>query len=108
MTVYNIEGHNKDKQAPNCLIEATSMAYGSVPAAYGTLKDYGTALGYTKMIIVSTLNQDVTLKSTVSSDTIPVPAGSAITLDDFNHYSIIQIKYDSAAPTSGSIAIYSY
>jgi len=88
------------------IIEDVIKAFGDVPAALGTLIDLGDNYTYTHFFVINSLNSDTIIK--FGTKEITFPSGKDIWLDDFKHNNVIQYKYKSSAPTSGSLQVISY
>jgi hypothetical protein len=101
-----------DGQQFKNLIKEANMAFGSVPAAYGTLIDLGSNNMYDHIDIISTLDDEVTLKFAADNEgnqnELIIPAGDSTVYDNFVHNGIVQIKYNSSAPTSGAFKLRSW
>jgi hypothetical protein len=86
-------------------LKSVSVAYGSVPAAFGTLLALGGVYTYNHLVVVSTLDQDVVIK--IGDNEITFPANKNVTLDNFPHNGTITYKYASA-PSSGNLYVMCY
>ena len=95
----------KDGQQFNGKITEESMAFGSVPAAYDTLKNFGTNSIFNHFVVINTLDNPITLKFVTGESEIVLAANESFVYDNMVFNGIVQIKHNGAAPTSGAIKV---
>jgi len=86
-------------------IKNVSVAYGSVPAAFGTLIALGTVYTYNHMLVVNSLDANVVIK--IGDNEVTFPANTNITIDNLSHNGTLTYKYASA-PSSGALTVMCY
>ncbi len=82
--------------------------YVSVPASFGTLIDVGTDDYHTSFELYNGTNADITINFVEGSVEKVILAGVGISRYPFVHNGVIQYKYTSSAPTTGSVMISSW
>lgn len=87
------------------IIEEVIKAFGDVPATFTTLIDLGTIYTYQHLLIINSLDEDITIK--FGTKNITFQAGKDLWMDNFKFDGILQYKYNTV-PTSGSIQIVCY
>lgn len=80
--------------------------FGDVPVSLTTLIDLGTTYIYTHLLVVNSLNNDVTIK--FGDNEITLPSSKDLAVDCFRFNDVIEYKYKTLAPTSGSMQIIFY
>ena len=91
-----------DEKSAN-FVKDTVKAFGDITASYTTLVDLGKEYAFGGILISSSLDEPVKIKfANALSDELEIAPGSALSLDSFTHYGVIQIKYSSSAPTAGA------
>ncbi len=91
-------------------IMQTLKAFGEVPAVYSELVNLGKTYIFNHIMLVNETDQPVIFKLTNESGTkdIELAASRQATLDNFKHNDIIEYKYVSSVPTTGSILQFSW
>lgn len=100
---------NPRTQLNSNIIVESIKAFGDVPVSYDTLIDlttFNSTYVFTHMLIINSLDEDVTIK--FGNNTITIQALKDIWFDNLIYDGIIQYKYKSSAPTVGSIQVICY
>lgn len=87
----------------------TRLAFGSVQATYSAFNATSVPGRSINMIITNSLDKEVQLSFDGTTDFIWLPAGVGLNIDlatnDADFSGTVYLKYSSAAPTAGAIAI---
>ena len=91
------------------IIREAIKAFGDVPASFDTLIDLTSVNPlyiYTHLIIVNSLDENVTIK--IGDNELTVQALKDIWMDGLNYNGLIEYEYSVGAPTEGSLQIICY